>query len=59
MFDCPRELAKERVVNRNLGRPMDTPEIFDQRYEAYLDKNPDIADYYSRPGNEKLVEVSR
>ena len=58
-FQCPRELAKERVVNRRAGGENDNSEVFDKRYKEYIDENPAILDYYgSARGKDKLIEVS-
>ncbi|AEO67145.1 uncharacterized protein THITE_2046475, partial [Thermothielavioides terrestris NRRL 8126] len=58
-FQCPRQLAKERVLGRKEGRPGDTSEVFDKRYKEYLELNPPILDYYgSIRGKGTLVEVS-
>ncbi|KAG7288139.1 hypothetical protein NEMBOFW57_007663 [Staphylotrichum longicolle] len=57
-FHCPRDLAKARVMGRKDGRPGDTGEGFDKRYQEYLEHNPAILDYYgSTRGKDKLVEV--
>jgi UMP-CMP kinase len=58
-FQCPWELAKERVVNRREGREGDNSECFDKRYKEYIDENPAILNYYgSVRGKDKLIEVS-
>jgi len=58
-FQCPRHLAKERVLSRNDGRPGDNSQGFDKRYWEYLELNPAIVDYYgSTRGKAKLVEVT-
>lgn len=57
-FNCPRDLARERVLNRNLGRAGDNSEVFERRYKGYLELNPDILDHYGGTrGKDKLVEV--
>ena len=59
-FQCPRDLAKERVVNRKQGRQGDNTKVFDKRYKEYLELNPAVLDYYgSTRGKGILVEVSR
>jgi UMP-CMP kinase len=56
-FQCPKDVAKERVVSR--GREGDTSEGFDKRHREYLNNISDILDYYSATrGNDKLVEAS-
>ena len=51
-------MAKQRVLNRNVGRVGDTSEIFDRRYKEFIELNPDILDYYSSSkGSAKLIEV--
>ncbi|KAK4158059.1 hypothetical protein C8A00DRAFT_39615 [Chaetomidium leptoderma] len=58
-FQCPRDLAKKRVISRNEGREGDNAEVFDKRYSEYLELNSAILDYYgSTRGNGKLVEVN-
>ncbi|KAK3903282.1 hypothetical protein C8A05DRAFT_43445 [Staphylotrichum tortipilum] len=57
-FQCPREVACQRVVNR-AGRPADNSEGFGKRYKEYLELNPDVLDHYgSTRGKDKLVEVN-
>ena len=57
-FNCPHDIAKKRVLERNLGRAGDTAEIFERRYKEFLELNPEILDYYSNTkGSGKLVEV--
>lgn len=57
-FQCPRDLAKERVLSRNQGRQGDNSQGFDKRYREYLNLNPAILDYYgSTRGKDILIEV--
>ncbi|KAL2017074.1 hypothetical protein VTK56DRAFT_2597 [Thermocarpiscus australiensis] len=53
-FKCPKELGRERLLNRIVGRPGDTTEMFDKRHEEYLNFNTAVLEYY----DEKLVELS-
>lgn len=48
-FDCPEDLARERVITRKLGRFGDTVEIFDKRYSEFRESNPPILSHYARP----------
>ncbi|KAK4241986.1 hypothetical protein C8A03DRAFT_11839 [Achaetomium macrosporum] len=58
LFQCPQEVAKDRVVNRKEGRPADTSEVFDKRYKEYSELNPAIVRHYGKSqGKDKLVEV--
>ncbi|KAL2256308.1 hypothetical protein VTK26DRAFT_1863 [Humicola hyalothermophila] len=57
-FTCPHEVAKKRVLERKLGRPGDTADIFERRYKEFRQLNPDVLDHYSSSkGSGKLVEV--
>ncbi|KXX76760.1 Adenylate kinase 1 [Madurella mycetomatis] len=55
-FNCPRDLAKFRVLSRQAGRTGDTSEVFDRRFSLYNALNPAILDYYRREKS-NLVEV--
>jgi adenylate kinase family enzyme len=46
-FDCPKDVCCTRVCNRNLNRPLDTSEKFEQRYKQFERDNPSIIDKYS------------
>ncbi|GAB1318727.1 hypothetical protein MFIFM68171_08937 [Madurella fahalii] len=55
-FNCPRDLAKFRVLSRQAGRAGDTSEVFDRRFDEYMLLTPAILYYYHRE-KRKLVEV--
>ncbi|KAL7792552.1 adenylate kinase domain-containing protein [Trichoderma ceciliae] len=54
-FDCPRELAEPRVVNRKQGREGDNAETFRKRYNEFLELNPPLLHRYEESG--KLVTI--
>jgi UMP-CMP kinase len=55
-FNCPRDLAKGRVLGRQEGRAGDTNDMFEKRFKEYINLNPEILDYYGRDRG-KLLEV--
>ncbi|KAK3306519.1 P-loop containing nucleoside triphosphate hydrolase protein [Chaetomium strumarium] len=58
LLNCRPEVAKHRVVNRKDGRPGDTSEVFDKRYNEYCELNPAIVRHYGKAqGKDKLVEI--
>lgn len=55
-FDCPRDLAEGRVVNRMQGREGDNLETFKKRYDEFQELNPPLLERYEKQG--KLITVS-
>ncbi|KOS20566.1 Uridylate kinase [Escovopsis weberi] len=55
-FDCPEELAEDRVVHRVANRAGDDRETFRRRYGEFLQWNPPICEYYGKKG--KVLSVS-
>ncbi|KAK4232454.1 P-loop containing nucleoside triphosphate hydrolase protein [Podospora fimiseda] len=45
-FDCPEDIARERVITRVAGRAGDTLEVFQKRYREFGELNPPIMSYY-------------
>ena len=55
-FTCPKEIAKQRYLTRNLeGREADDEAMFEKRYEEYVQENEGIVREYRERG--LLVEV--
>lgn len=55
-FNCPKEIAKQRYLTRNLeGREADDEAMFEKRYEEYVQENEGIVREYRE--RELLVEV--
>ncbi|KAL7952016.1 P-loop containing nucleoside triphosphate hydrolase protein [Trichoderma barbatum] len=54
-FDCPRELAEARVVNRKQGRAGDNAEVFNKRYDEFQELNPPLLARYEEAG--KLIKL--
>ncbi|TFA99676.1 Uridylate kinase [Trichoderma ghanense] len=54
-FDCPRDLAEGRVVNRKQGREGDNLETFKKRYDEFQELNPPLLERYEKQG--KLITV--
>jgi adenylate kinase family enzyme len=47
-FECPKQLAKVRVLTRNLGNRIDDEDMFETRYTEYCTNNPKIVEYYRK-----------
>ena len=45
LFDCPRATAKTRFIIRARGD--DTTEIFQKRYDEFVEKNAAVLEHYS------------
>lgn len=55
-FNCPREIARDRVLSRNdPTRSLDTPEVFDKRYAEFERENPAILEHFAKAGKEVVV----
>jgi len=55
-FNCPKEIAKQRYLTRNLeGREADDEAMFEKRYKEYVQENEEIVREYQERG--LLVEV--
>ncbi|KAL6890423.1 adenylate kinase domain-containing protein [Trichoderma evansii] len=54
-FNCPKNLAENRVVNRNHGREGDNIETFRKRYAEFMKLNPPLVHHYEQMG--KLITV--
>ena len=50
LFDCPQEIAEERVVTRRLNREGDDHETFRRRYKEFTELNPALLQYYGDKG---------
>lgn len=55
-FDCPKDLAEKRVINRKQGREGDNVETFRKRHDEFLELNPPLVRHYEQMG--KLITVS-
>jgi adenylate kinase family enzyme len=56
LFNCPKEIAKQRYLTRNLeGREADDEAMFEKRYKEYVEENEEIVREYRERG--LLVEV--
>ncbi|KAK6450956.1 UMP-CMP kinase [Trichoderma asperellum] len=54
-FDCPKDLAEKRVINRKQGREGDNVETFRKRHDEFLELNPPLVRHYEQMG--KLITV--
>lgn len=54
-FDCSKDLAEKRVINRKQGRQGDNLETFRKRYAEFMELNPPLVHHYGQMG--KLVMV--
>ncbi|KAH8128851.1 adenylate kinase-domain-containing protein [Trichoderma asperelloides] len=52
-FDCPKDLAEKRVINRKQGREGDNVETFRKRHDEFLELNPPLVRHYEQMG--KLI----
>ncbi|KAF4629875.1 hypothetical protein G7Y89_g8269 [Cudoniella acicularis] len=51
LFNCPKEIAKQRYLTRNLeGREADDEAMFEKRYKEYVQNNEDIVRKYRGEG---------
>ncbi|KAK3392297.1 adenylate kinase-domain-containing protein [Sordaria brevicollis] len=57
-FDCPEDLARERVITRAAGRAGDTLEVFNKRYREFGELNPPILTYYGNPNDGKTIVIN-
>ncbi|RSL83733.1 hypothetical protein CDV31_016797 [Fusarium ambrosium] len=57
-FDCPRNLAEERVVTRQAGRDGDDMDTFRRRYGEFLQLNPPVLAHYAAGGRLVIVNTS-
>lgn len=57
MMICPKDIAKKRVLNRNLAGRNDTSDVFEKRYLEYAVNNAAIEQYYD--SRHKLIKVSK
>ncbi|KAM0254373.1 hypothetical protein ACHAQJ_006842 [Trichoderma viride] len=57
-FDCPRDLAEKRVVDRKQGREGDNIETFRKRHDEFLELNPPLLHHYEETGNLITVDTS-
>lgn len=55
-FECPKEIARDRVLMRKDTSRVDNEEIFERRYTQFCSDNPAIVARYEAEG--KLVRVS-
>lgn len=59
LFDCPKDIAKQRYLTRNLkGREADDEAMFEKRYEEYLRQNAEIEGEYMDRGCMMVVDTS-
>ncbi|KAK0666901.1 adenylate kinase-domain-containing protein [Cercophora samala] len=56
-FDCPEDLARERVLSRQLGRAGDTIEVFNQRHLEFRELNPPVLSYYGSAPTVKTITI--
>ena len=56
-FECPKDIAKKRVLARNDTSREDNEQLFEERYAAHLQDNPAILEFYHTKGI--LTTVSR
>ncbi|RTE71900.1 hypothetical protein BHE90_013702 [Fusarium euwallaceae] len=56
-FDCPRNLAEERVVTRQAGRDGDDIDTFRRRYGEFLELNPPVLAHYAAGGRLVIVRL--
>jgi len=54
-FDCPEEVARDRVLTRRHGGRMDTAEVFDKRYKEFVTNNPMILRHFEKQGKMTTV----
>lgn len=54
-FECPEEIARDRVLTRNDASRVDNDEIFGRRYAQFCSDNPAIVTHYEVEG--KLIRV--
>ncbi|UKZ86630.1 uncharacterized protein TrAFT101_002453 [Trichoderma asperellum] len=54
-FNCPKDLAEKRVINRKHGREGDNVETFRKRHAEFLELNPPLLCNYEQMG--KLITV--
>ncbi|KAK5070432.1 bifunctional uridylate/adenylate kinase [Lithohypha guttulata] len=54
-MDCPEELAKQRVLERQVLGRMDTAEVFERRHAEFCTNNPEIVRHYE--AQEKLIKI--
>lgn len=54
-FDCPKEIAEERVIARRVGRSGDDRETFRKRYKEFTQLNPPILTHYA--AQDKLIRI--
>ncbi|KKP03547.1 uridylate kinase [Trichoderma harzianum] len=54
-FDCPKENAEARVLQRKQGREGDNAETFRKRYAEFQELNPSLLAYYEQAG--KLITI--
>lgn len=59
LMDCPKDIARERVLSRQItGRAdTDTEDVFEKRFSEFQLKNPSIVAYFET--EDKLVKVVR
>jgi len=57
-FDCPKEIAEERVIARRVGRPGDDRETFRKRYKEFMELNPPILKHYDAQGRLIRIDTS-
>ncbi|KAK0626072.1 P-loop containing nucleoside triphosphate hydrolase protein [Immersiella caudata] len=56
-FDCPKDIARDRVITRRVGRAGDTLEVFNKRHQEFRELNPSILAYYSGKSDGKTIVV--
>ena len=57
-FDCPENLARERVVTRKEGREGDNLQAFEKRYKEFSALNPPILKYFQDQNKILVVGIS-
>ncbi|KAI9034897.1 P-loop containing nucleoside triphosphate hydrolase protein [Aspergillus affinis] len=57
-FDCPEDLAKQRVLTRNIPGRVGDVESFDARYKHYAEENEKIIQRYKEKGLLLTIDTS-
>lgn len=54
-FNCPKEIARNRVTHRSLPHRGDDESLFERRYTEFCLNNPAVIEYYRE--RQLLIEV--
>ena len=57
-LNAPKEVLKDRIINRDEGRADDDPDFFERRWDHFQERKGPILDYFRNDGRFNCLEIN-